>query len=684
MKKIIQYIGIIFGAVFLLISCKSDVEMTTMSQKGECVLMATATEAEINYENYKKVAVQFAWQTPLWYSNDASRNSVSNTLPAYLQTSTDPSFSSFVEVETNGQSMTLTEGNLNAMAKKLSMEIGKKAPIYFRIRCGNLDIVSNVCSVTVTPIYISMTTMNVLSKDKLQTISKLYSPTENNIYTGYVNVSAGANCWFEEADFTLWGNVKTEDSAFKITSGNSYNCWFPQHEGDYYVVVNTNLDKAYWSAAHIYEMKVNGTNMVYYNNAKSWILLTELNGSASFAFTASARQYDQKFPTDDGEEDNPVMTYTFGAKDNKLIKDSKEEATVTGTGVYTITVSTNKEGEFTYKIEAGDQTPKEDLFPHPTELKIYEKYYAENPSEAKELATLTMTNGVYKGNLDVTEGWMNFYLVDKENNIFYGCPAEDGHGSELVKGPDCWNLWIPNSQTGVYEIIVDLDHKRWTSTRIGDLPDTGEKFPHPTELKIYEKYYEENPSEAKELATLTGTNGVYKGNLNVTVGWMNFYVVDKENDIYYGCPQSEGRGAELAKAPDCWNLWIPSEQTGVYEITVDLDQKIWSLTRIGDFPTIFPAELKVYQTGIDSSVLMGTLSQSEEGKYSGTVTTTIAWQKFQVIDATQTTWVWYGAGEGNNTLKVGGGDLWTGESIGDYTIDVDLKNMTWSATKKTE
>jgi hypothetical protein len=141
----------------------------------------------------------------------------------------------------------------------------------------------------------------------------------------------------------------------------------------------------------------------------------------------------------------------------------------------------------------------------------------------------------------------------------------------------------------------------------------------------------------------------------------------------------------LSSEEGFYKLWIDSAETGIYTITVDLNTMKWTFERTGDLPPVYPSELRIYgDPDWANAEPMATLSHTEDGKYSGTLTTTKAWHSFQVVDATQTTWVWYGAGEDSNALKAGGGNLWTGEEIGDYTIDVDLKNMTWSATKKTE
>lgn len=79
------------------------------------------------------------------------------------------------------------------------------------------------------------------------------------------------------------------------------------------------------------------------------------------------------------------------------------------------------------------------------------------------------------------------------------------------------------------------------------------------------------------LATLLptdGTEGIYSAELEVTEAWQNFVIYDAENGIWYG--SDPGDKMAISSAPDKWNLWIDSEQTGLYDISVDLSAMRWS------------------------------------------------------------------------------------------------------------
>ena len=477
------------------------------------------------------------------------------------------------------------------------------------------------------------------------------------------------NCWFAEADGNIWGNVPASGSEFELSSeGTAWNCWFPDASGDFYVRVNT--AKGWWSATNIETLTANGQAMTYNKKMKEWQLLTELSGQSKLVFAATGKIFDTTTRTD--KEQAKATNITFGFSDNKLVVDGSGEATISGTGTHTISVSIDDDGQYVYKVVAGDQTQGEEepAAPKPNELKLYDK------EKTEELATLTKTaDGIYSGSLEAKWGWFNFLVFDAENTIWYGSDPADA--TTLSSEEGFYNLWIPADITGIFTITVDLNTMKWSYERTGDLPSV-----FPAELKVYQTGIE----TPVLLGTLAKTGeGKYSANIDISAADVKFNIVDEEKGTWYGSNPEDlySLSSEASKN----DLWIEGGDTGTFTITVDLNTMKWSYTKVGgeDPGTTYPTELRIYgDPNWANGDPMATLSQTEEGKYSGTMTTTTAWHHFQVVDATQTTWVWYGAGEGNNTLKVGGGNLWTGEEIGDYTIDIDLKNMTWSATKKTE
>lgn len=540
----------LIGAAVLLGSCNSDVEKTSMSMNGECVLMATATEADINLENYLTPVLQLAWQSPQWYSNDDTRNSTFNNLPAFIQTASEPGFGNIIESAANGQSMTYTAGNLNSFAKKLGMPIGKEGSLFFRIRCGNLETYSNVCEVKITPIPVKMTRMAVLNQEKTDTISRLWSPSEDGIYTGMMKkASAEMKCWFMEADGTVWGNTPVKESDFVLSNDDPWNCWFPNASGDYFVTVNT--VKGWWSASHIETMTVNGKPMNYNKENSRWETTIEPNGETTLSFEATAKLFDTESRTD-AEKAKP-QTYNFTVKGDTLVIGEKGNATFTGTGIHTVTVSIDANGYYIYKVEAGDHTG--DLpASAPTELKVYE-------NGTNVLGTLKkVSDGKYEGNITVSTAETTFKIVDNENSVWYGCSPSDATVLSAEDGN--YNLWIDGGDTGTFTVTADLNNMKWSYKKVSE---EGTETTYPSELKIY------GEPDWQAIATLTHTgNGVYSGVLTTTKSWMNFKVVDEGSSTWYGANDN-------TLSTDGGNLWT-GEEVGDYTIEVNLSTMTWSAT----------------------------------------------------------------------------------------------------------
>ena len=73
---------------------------------------------------------------------------------------------------------------------------------------------------------------------------------------------------------------------------------------------------------------------------------------------------------------------------------------------------------------------------------------------------------------------------------------------------------------------------------------------------------------------ISGTSGIYSARIDITEAWQNFVIYDKENGTWYGTDPNDK--TLISSASDKWNFWIDSEQTGQYDITVDLSSKRWS------------------------------------------------------------------------------------------------------------
>ncbi len=196
---------------------------------------------------------------------------------------------------------------------------------------------------------------------------------------------------------------------------------------------------------------------------------------------------------------------------------------------------------------------------YPATLSIY------NSDGNAILATLQLTdsdNGIYSGQLNATTSWLNFQVVDTDNNVWYGTDPADKTAISTADGK--YKFWIDSSVTGLYDITVNLSTMTWSFALH---QDSSSSFPE--SLYIYAT------DGTSVLATLTQTdNGIYSGQLNATTSWLNFKIVDAENSVWYG--SDPANAATLSAEEGCYNCWINSSVTGLYDITVNLNNMTWS------------------------------------------------------------------------------------------------------------
>ena len=207
---------------------------------------------------------------------------------------------------------------------------------------------------------------------------------------------------------------------------------------------------------------------------------------------------------------------------------------------------------------------------------------------------------------------------------------------------------------------------------VGDQTGDGDTpaAPKPTEMKVYDK------DGVTLLGTLAKTgDGIYSGDITLT-SWQNFLFADLENNIWYGSVPDAL--TSITSDDSKWNLWISDGAAGTHTIEVNLNTMTWSsqLKEQGGGGSTYPTELKVYAATDWNNPGATLTATDQEGVYSGTLTTTMEWEQFKIVDGS----TWYGAD--GNKMSVDGGNMWAGGEIGAYTIVANLKEMTWSATKQ--
>jgi hypothetical protein len=194
MKKIFRNLMMLLCALTALVSCDESGDKIYLDGFKASNLMASASDVVLSVDKSKDVVLSLAWQNPTLLSSDETKLAGNGTLLTYLQASTSEDFASTKDYTVTNLSKAFTGGDLNTLAKDLGMTPGTGAPLYFRIKSqmgANLDAAySNVCQVNVTPYIIHMNSMAILSSDKIKTLTTLYSPDEDGVYTGYMNASS--------------------------------------------------------------------------------------------------------------------------------------------------------------------------------------------------------------------------------------------------------------------------------------------------------------------------------------------------------------------------------------------------------------------------------------------------------------------------------------------------------------
>ena len=124
-----------------------------------------------------------------------------------------------------------------------------------------------------------------------------------------------------------------------------------------------------------------------------------------------------------------------------------------GWGAYGMGAFTTS-GRPTIALNAFSGKTSEETGTYPSELKVYNK-----DGDAVLTTLPQISEGIYAGQLNATEGWMNFHVVDEDHNIWYGTDPADK--TVLSSADGHWNFWIDSDKIGVYDIEVNLNTMKW-------------------------------------------------------------------------------------------------------------------------------------------------------------------------------------------------------------------------------
>ena len=460
MKKIFRNLMMLLCALTALVSCDESGDKIYLNGFEASDLMASASDVALSLDNRTDQVLSLAWKNPTLLSSDETKPATDKALTTTLQVSASEDFSATKDYPVTSLSKAFTGADLNAVANGLSMTPEQSVPMYFRIKsqlgANQEPVYSNVCKVNVNSYLIHMNSMALLSSDKSKTLTTLYSPSENGIYTGYMNASAWLNFYGMENDGTVWGNYGADGHVFEADNTTSaWNFWFPGVAGIYYTVVDTKAKE--WKATAITAMTLNGEAMTYDAPNYAWVkVITTSSDNTPISIAATGAEYNKSTGTEDDKAVAKTMNYTLA--DGKMTDaETAGSVNIAKAGTYTITVKVGENSELTYSIVAGDQTSPE------PEAKNTLCMFSEDGNTLKAVMT-QVSDGIYTCKYKPAT-WENFKFIfvgeDKDDKqTWYGSDPTDLF--KLSTAADCWNLWFKDDVTGEeMTITADLNTMTW-------------------------------------------------------------------------------------------------------------------------------------------------------------------------------------------------------------------------------
>ena len=461
MKKIFRNLMMLLCALTVLVSCDESGDKIYLDGFKASDLMASASDVKLSVDNSKDVVLSLAWQNPTLLSSDETKPAGSGVLKTYLQVSASENFTSEKEYTVTDLSKAFTGADLNAAAKDLGLTPDVSSPLYFRIKSqmgSNLDAAySNVCQVKVTPYLIDMSYINILDKDtKEQTLTYLYSPNSDGVYSGYMNASSWLNFWGKENDGTIWGNVGQDGHVYEMDNTESaWSFWFPGQAGIYYAVIDTKAKE--FKPTLLKSFQLNGEDMTYDAPNYAWTkVITTTADNTPVSIVATGAQYSKATGTEDAAAVVKTMNYTLA--DGKMTDAATAGSVIIpSAGTYTITVKVGEHSQLEYTIVEGDQTT-----PEPEASNTLCMFSKDGNTLLAVMSKVS--DGVYTCKYKPT-AWENFRFIfvgenKDDKQTWYGSVPDNLFN--LSTAGDCWDIWFKDDVTGgEVTVTADLNTMTW-------------------------------------------------------------------------------------------------------------------------------------------------------------------------------------------------------------------------------
>lgn len=678
MKRLTYMALAVATAAMTLTGCDSDADKMYVDGLESSTLLVSQDEIVLESGSAAMHAVTFLWtnDSKLKIYGTSTAGVADKSMPTYtLEMSLTEDFANAYSQNVDNGVVSYTVQELNTIVMDLGAKPFEKTSVFVRLTTalGNNGVdskPSDVHQMHVTCYKVSYTTAKMIDKDKAAEIATLYSadtdgdgePDVRGEYKGFVGAASWSNFFLRENDGTIWGNVGKDASEFLASKDNDcWNFWYPGMSGCYFTEVNVSdeVETKQWIATYIPSLSISGDvsgEMTYIRAENRWMcVVTTTADNQTFSISGTGKKYDKESKTDDAAATDTQISFGTAAE-GKLVVGGGEKFTVEKAGTYTISLYLADYSNLTYEIKAGEEEVEE-----PAPKSLFVLGLNDSWEFNHEMVMIDEDNLIYRGVFGSNTCPWGYQIAKEKDNFDDVFGGTDHSGGELVAGKES-NIAIETP--GVYLWEVDWKNMTYKTTAVTKVSYTGLNDNWDLHAMTADAA---NPSK------YTATVSIEKAS-----EWGGQIIINENWDIKVGGSDGTIEYGESKNFTDDKNL-----EAGDYFLTFDFAAGTYSFTSTSAVVE-YPEAL--YAIGVDGKYGSSdwvTLSASETGVYSGTITITDdSAKEFEVYeDVTYTTKV----GPNSNTTITVGTDAWkfyvSEPASGTYTLTISLVNNTWSIVK---
>ncbi|MBN2742792.1 MAG: DUF5114 domain-containing protein [Marinilabiliaceae bacterium] len=470
MRHIKSYIAAL-SLLLTIAACDKEGDQMVVSGLEASQLTATTDNLVLNKSLRNQQVLSLVWSSSDLTVSDESA-AIPSGFPIYtLQASASEDFSKVIAYPEASLSHSFTGAELNTLANTAGLPVDVASPLYFRMltQLGNnlAPAISQVIKVSVTPYFIDMTKLFVLSTDKSTTLATLSSPTANGEYAGFISATGWMNVYMMEGDDTLWGNDGVTGKAFALSSDTKthWNCWFPGSKGCYYITMSTH-NKA-WTATFMPDITVGGdvsATLTFDTKDNLWkgtVITTADN--ANITLSSKGAKYD--VTTGDTQSTESNLFFAESSTGVLTLAEAAGNIAIAKAGTYTLKIDLNNATQWTYELTSGIEEEEEEV--------ITTLYLPGIDDKTKggwvfdSFINQSSDEGIFIGvvYVDSNEGFIMHTVKDDWSSTYFSMGETEG---SLVKnGSPKKSITAPAA--GTYILTVNLNTLTYSFKALGDV-----------------------------------------------------------------------------------------------------------------------------------------------------------------------------------------------------------------------